>query len=577
MPTIEEMLWRAFMKGYLIQPEGGSRTRNGEGEVTWEGCEYSKCGRTDRGVSAFGQVIGIRLRSNGAPDVSSSAGEYQEKDLSGLKMDTAGGIGLGNEEIQSHSVLNEDLLPSSSSSQEPNQIELCPVEDEIPYIQILNRLLPPEIRVLAWCPSPPPGFNARFSCKERRYKYFFTQPAFAPTRGASGFKRPTSIADDVDPRREGWLNIEAMREAAKKFEGVHDFRNFCRVDASKQIQSFERRIFHADIEELPPNAGPAGYINLPGFQERKCQISNGFPNDAGAGTNSSIPKIYTFNLHGSGFLWHQVRCMVAILFRIGQGLESPNLVDALLDIQRTPEKPMYDMAEDAPLVLWDCIFPRQGGNPHEDALEWVYAGDHLNDNNSKTNSDQKRIGGKHGPADVVDDLWKLWRGRKVDEVLAGRLLDVVAAQSNPSPPPPPPPHPLPTAEPEDPIDSTKNNNNKNNNAEPWRRDSQKVFLGGDAARAAGKYIPVLEKPRRERIEVLNAKYAARKGFEQNLRVRERGFRSVVLGGGRGGGREGEGEMEGERERQGEEGEERKGEEVGEKEEENIPPHSVREL
>lgn len=514
------------MKAYLILPEGGPQTRNGEGEVTWEGCEYSKCGRTDRGVSAFSQVIGIRLRSNRAPNLSPDEGKYRGKDLSGLKMNTTEGTGLGNEETQSYSVRDEDILASSSSSQAANQVELCPVEDEIPYIQILNRLLPPDIRVLAWCPSPPPGFNARFSCKERRYKYFFTQPAFAQTRGASGLKHPASTSDDIDSRREGWLDIEAMREAAKKFEGVHDFRNFCRVDASKQIQSFERRIFYADIEELPPGSGPAGYINLPGFQERKSQTPNGFPNDPGAASNSSTPKIYTFNLHGSGFLWHQVRCMVAILFRIGQGLESPDLIDALLDIHRTPEKPMYDMAEDAPLVLWDCIFPREGRDPHEDALEWVYASDHLTDsNNSKTNSDQKRGRGKHGPGDVLDDLWKLWRRRKVDEVLAGTLLGLVVTQRNPSL--------LPllssAAQPEQPADS----NNTNNNTEPWRRDSQKVFLGGDAARSAGRYIPVLKKPRRAKIEVLNARYAARKGFELDTRVRERGFRSMLLGSGRG--------------------------------------------
>ncbi|KAL7617024.1 hypothetical protein Lser_V15G00158 [Lactuca serriola] len=30
-------------------------------------------------------------------------------------------------------------------------------------------------------------------------------------------------------------------------------------------------------------------------------------------------------IKGSAFLWHQVRCMVAVLFLIGQGLESPDV------------------------------------------------------------------------------------------------------------------------------------------------------------------------------------------------------------------------------------------------------------
>ena len=57
------------------------------------------------------------------------------------------------------------------------------VKDELPYIQLLNRVLPEDIRVLAWCPNPPADFSARFNCKERRYRYFFTQPAYAPVPG----------------------------------------------------------------------------------------------------------------------------------------------------------------------------------------------------------------------------------------------------------------------------------------------------------------------------------------------------------------------------------------------------------
>jgi hypothetical protein len=46
------------------------------------------------------------------------------------------------------------------------------VIEEMPYINMLNRTLPKDIRVLAW--SPVDGnFDARFSCTYRRYKYFF--------------------------------------------------------------------------------------------------------------------------------------------------------------------------------------------------------------------------------------------------------------------------------------------------------------------------------------------------------------------------------------------------------------------
>src|SRR6266480_350867 len=77
LPTVEEELWKALVKCRLIFPP--SLKENGllEGNlsekldayktsrvpVDWDGCEYSKCGRTDRGVSAFGQVIAVRVRS----------------------------------------------------------------------------------------------------------------------------------------------------------------------------------------------------------------------------------------------------------------------------------------------------------------------------------------------------------------------------------------------------------------------------------------------------------------------------------------------------------------------------------
>lgn len=37
-------------------------------------------------------------------------------------------------------------------------------------------------------------------------------------------------------------------------------------------------------------------------------------------------------LVGKAFLWHQVRCIVGVLFLIGSGKESPCVVKQLLDI-----------------------------------------------------------------------------------------------------------------------------------------------------------------------------------------------------------------------------------------------------
>lgn len=457
------MLWRALKKARLIFPTPDSTKH--EDDVNWDGCDYSKCGRTDRGVSAFGQVVGIRVRSNRPP--------RQEQDSTTSDENIAG-------------VSNEDGITESLHGSDGEGIThpaFQSVDDEIPYAQVLNRLLPPDIRVLAWCPSPPKNFNARFACRERRYKYFFTQPAFAPSVGERGFHNSSPNLDRRN-RREGWLDIAAMREAAKKFEGVHDFRNFCKLDASKQIENFERRMFYADIEELDPRKGPVGYVGLRGFREHEDQTERQMLNGHASSTVDT-PKIYTFTLHGSAFLWHQVRHMVAILFLVGQGLESPDIVDKLLNTRENPLKPQYDMADDAPLVLWDCIFPEEGNANREDALSWMYLGDYTGQEKGVLKALVGSGSGKYGTGGIVEEMWKVWRQRKIDEVLAGTLLDVLVDQGE-----------LP----------------KDEDAQlaSRRQGSQKVFAGDNGTRPVGTYKPVMQRPRMESVEVLNARYAKHK-------------------------------------------------------------------
>lgn len=52
LPTVEEVLFHAFAKARLIDPDAGL-----------DGCGWEKCGRTDVGVSAAGQVISLWVRS----------------------------------------------------------------------------------------------------------------------------------------------------------------------------------------------------------------------------------------------------------------------------------------------------------------------------------------------------------------------------------------------------------------------------------------------------------------------------------------------------------------------------------
>ena len=255
--TIEEELFTALVKSKLIEKRDGTN--------------YSRCGRTDKGVSAFGQVIALDVRSNKLAAVANE-----------------------EEGMDSENVKNVDLMKG--------------MDTELPYVQILNRLLPPDIRVVAYTPVPE-DFDARFSCKTRVYKYFF--PA----------------AD---------LDIDLMHEAAQKLVGEHDFRNFCKVDVGNNVNHFTRNIVSFSVRRIADTQQKSPHD--------MCEIV----------------------IEGLAFLWHQVRCMVAVLMLVGVRLEKPDVLDHMLDIDACPKKPQYNMASEIPLVLFDCRF---------DNIPWIYEND----------------------------------------------------------------------------------------------------------------------------------------------------------------------------------------------------------
>lgn len=470
MSTIEEELWKALVKACLIFPDPERPN-----EVDWNCCEYSKCGRTDRGVSAFGQVVALRVRSN--------------KSVKGRRKPEAAAAGqtsMGDVQTSGTPAAEEAKKEGEEEVDDDDDDTLLPVDQEIQYCRVLNRILPPDIKVYAWSPRPPPDFSARFSCRERQYRYFFTQPAFAPlpdfleenkSSSSSSRKGNAQSASSSSGRpKDGWLDIDAMRKAAKMFEGLHDFRNFCKVDPSKQITNFVRRIFESDIVEVDGINTAVPYLDNPQFR------------DGAAEAGVAHPKVYYFHVRGSAFLWHQIRCMVAILFLVGQGLEVPAVVADLLDPERNPRRPNYVLAEDRPLVLWDCMFGRENGDGAEDAVEWVYAGsdDPLN---------------LHGTWGVTNDLWEYWRDRKMDEILSNRLLDWVAQKTGVGR--------VPEA-----------------GGQVHRKTkmgtSTRVYEGGNGPRFVGTYVPLLKKDKLQCPDELNDRWAQRKGFKNAEEMRSVG-------------------------------------------------------
>lgn len=236
-------------------------------------CGYSRCGRTDRGVSSAGQVVAMHLRSNIPRNAT---------------WDEAGTRLVQDDELPKHGVDKIRIWVPPKNSTDPR------VEKEVseyPFDKILNNVLPPTIRILGWCPVSP-EFSARFSATTRTYRYFFVH------------------------RRD--MNLTKMQEALQLLKGKHDFRNFCKMDVEK-VYNFERIIHDAQL------------------------ISIG-------------DEICYFQILGQAFLWHQIRCIVSILFMIGRGHEEPSIISELLDIEENPGKPSYQLAPERPLVLHQCGF-----------------------------------------------------------------------------------------------------------------------------------------------------------------------------------------------------------------------------
>ena len=156
------------------------------------------------------------------------------------------------------------------------------------------------------------------------------------------------------------------------------------------------------------------------------------------------------------------------------------------------------MASDAPLVLWDCIFPHehevqtaeQREHGYEDRLKWVYVGDE--GGVEPTSAGKAKSGrGKWGRGGVLDDVWETWRGNKIDETLSALLLDTIAAQGQ----------------------STLDAEQSNADSASTATVSPRVFDGGNLGRAKGNYIPVMRRDRNDTVELINERYAKRKGLD----------------------------------------------------------------
>ena len=239
--TIEEMIFNALKRCKFLDP---LKTN----EELMSLSNYSRCGRTDKGVNSSGNVFALNLR----------------------------------------------------------------YEDKYDYVKTLNNILPNDILILSSC-FVDDSFDPRFSCLYREYKYYFLKKN---------------------------MNIEKMKIAANMLCGFHNFKNFCKVDKSDEKweeKNYERRIFEISIEKVKNE----NFVYPFDIKENII--------------NNEYYQSYVCTIKGSAFLWHQVRCIMQILFLIGDELEDIELINEMLD-EKSNYEFKYGLADEDNLILSDCIF-----------------------------------------------------------------------------------------------------------------------------------------------------------------------------------------------------------------------------
>lgn len=155
-------------------------------------------------------------------------------------------------------------------------------------VSALNRILPAQIRILS-AAEERAEFQARYSAVAKHYRYRILQARICPpylTRFV--YHCPFS------------LDLASMAAAASALEGVHDFTSFAASDP-KAVGGAELR--------------PSRNLRRV-FRSRVMRSSRG--------------RLITYDICGSGFLYHMVRNIAGTLIEIGRGALPPDRMDGIL-------------------------------------------------------------------------------------------------------------------------------------------------------------------------------------------------------------------------------------------------------
>lgn len=190
------------------------------------------------------------------------------------------------------------------------------------WVRGTNVHLPRDIAV-QWAASVPSAFHARASARSRRYRYLLLESAVRPS---------------LEAGRVGWvfraLDGAAMREAASRLLGEHDFSSF--RAAGCQAVSPVKTLLALDID----SRGPA------------------------------LARCWQFEFEANAFLHHMVRNLLGCLVAIGQHARPPEwIAEVLAARNRSAAAPTFSAA--GLYFLGPRYEPRWGLPAQAAAYDWL--------------------------------------------------------------------------------------------------------------------------------------------------------------------------------------------------------------
>ena len=167
----------------------------------------------------------------------------------------------------------------------------------------LNTHLPSDIRML-YSEETSPDFHARFSAKEKQYRYFVQTGPHADV-----FARKYSLHAYMP------LDLQVMNDAAALLVGTHDFSAF--MSTGREVESAVRTISLSQWEKQG--------------------------------------RFLVYTVQGNGFLYNMVRILVGTMLGMGSGrITQDSMEKALASLSRKDAGPT---APAHGLVLWRVKYP----------------------------------------------------------------------------------------------------------------------------------------------------------------------------------------------------------------------------